>query len=79
MSEVMHSYVFILVVDEDDRTVGFLVNSYKKRDERLLHVDRRMFESILIAAIQDEVVMVHISKHQKSDKIIAKVNGRRLP
>ncbi|WP_141137091.1 hypothetical protein [Tardiphaga sp. OK246] len=77
MSEVMHSYIFIAVVDKNDIMVGFFVNSYKKRDDRLLFVDRKIFEGILIAAIQDEVMMLHIFKHPKSDKVLAKVSGRK--
>jgi hypothetical protein len=33
MSEIMHSYIFILVTDDCDYMTGVLVNSYHKRDE----------------------------------------------
>jgi hypothetical protein len=39
MSEIMHSYVFKVVVDEHDQMVSFLTNSYNKRDRRLLEID----------------------------------------
>jgi hypothetical protein len=33
MSEIMHSYIFILVTDDCDYMTGVLVNSYHKLDE----------------------------------------------
>ncbi|MGY4235968.1 hypothetical protein ACVIIW_004915 [Bradyrhizobium sp. USDA 4449] len=77
MSEIMHSYVFKIVVDEQAKSiVSFLVNSYNRRDNRLLEIDLRLFESVLIDAIQDSVRSMSISVHPTSGKIVADVLGR---
>jgi hypothetical protein len=80
MSEIMHSYVFIHMMDDRDRVVtGFLVNSYHKRDDRLLLIEKQDFETILDDAIQDEVRQMSVFVHPTSGKILAEVRGRKRP
>jgi hypothetical protein len=77
MSEIMHSYASRIVIDEQTNSmVYFLVNSYNMRDNRLLEIDLQRFESILIDAIQDSVESMSISTHPTSGKIVAEVRGR---
>jgi hypothetical protein len=77
MSEIMHSYVFRLVIDDQTNSmIAFLVNSYNRRDNRLLEIDLQRFESILIDAIQDSVGSMSISVHPTSGKIVAEVRKR---
>jgi hypothetical protein len=77
MSEIMHSYVFKIVMDDqDDRMVAFLINSYNKRDNRLLGIDLQRFERILADAIKDRVGSVTVGYHPVSGKVIAEVRGR---
>ena len=77
MSEIMHSYVFRIVIDEETNSmVSFLVNSYNRRDSRLLEIDLQRFESVLTDAILDSVESMSISVHPTSGKIVAEVRGR---
>jgi hypothetical protein len=77
MSEIMDSYVFRIVIDEETNSmVSFLVNSYNRRDNRLLEIDLQRFEQVLVDAVQDSVQSMSISRHPKSGKIIAEVRGR---
>jgi hypothetical protein len=75
MSEIMHSYVFKIVLDDQERMVSLLVNSYNKRDDRLLEIDLKTFEKILADAIGDKVEGMTLSVHPTSGKIIAAVHG----
>jgi hypothetical protein len=77
MSEIMHSYVFKIVLDDQDQMVSFLVNSYNKRDDRLLEIDRKSFEKILTDAIGDRVESMTFGAHPISGKIIAVVQGSK--
>jgi hypothetical protein len=78
MSEIMHSYVFKIVVDEDNaHMVSFLFNSYNKRDHRLLEIDLQSFGDILSDVVNDKVDTMVISIHPASGKIIATVRGQR--
>jgi hypothetical protein len=77
MSEIMHSYVFKIVVDEHDRMVSFLVNSYNKRDCRLLEIDLQAFEDVLSGAVHDRVAAMTVLVHPTSGKIIAEVRGQK--
>jgi hypothetical protein len=79
MSEIMHSYVFIPVTDDRHRVTGFLVNSYHKRDDRLLLIGKQNFEGILEDAIQDDVREMQIYVHPTSGKILAEVKGHKRP
>ncbi|MGX1325435.1 hypothetical protein AB7M17_008943 [Bradyrhizobium sp. USDA 377] len=79
MSEIMHSYIFIHVLDDRNRVIEFLVNSYHKRDHRLLAIAKHDFERILDDAIQDQVTEMHTYVHPTSGKIIAEVKGRKRP
>jgi hypothetical protein len=77
MSEIMHSYVFKIVIDEQTNSmVSFLVNSYNRRDNRLLEIDLQRFESILTDVIQGSVGSMSISVHPTSGKIVAEVRKR---
>jgi hypothetical protein len=77
MSEIMHSYVFRIVIDEKTNfMIAFLVNSYNRRDSRLLEIDLQRFESILTDVIQAGVESMSISVHPTSGKIVAEVRGR---
>jgi hypothetical protein len=76
MSEVMHSYVFRIVIDDQTNSmISFLVNSYNRRDNRLLEIDLQRFESVLTDAIRDSVESMSISRHPASGKIVAEVRG----
>jgi hypothetical protein len=77
MSEIMHSYVFKIVVDEHDRMVSFLANSYNKRDRRLLEIDLQTFEGVLSEAIHDRVDAMMVRVHPTSGNVIANVRGRK--
>jgi hypothetical protein len=79
MSEIMHSYVFKIVLDDDeqDRMVSFLVNSYNKRDNRLLEIDLLTFEDVLNHAVHDRVNEMIVRVHPTSEKIIAEVRGQK--
>jgi hypothetical protein len=79
MSEIMHSYVFIHVMDDRDHVIEFLVNSYHRRDDRLLAIKKRDFEAVLDDAIQDNVSEMQIYFHPTSGKLHAEVKGRRRP
>jgi hypothetical protein len=79
MSEIMHSYVFIHILDDRDHVTEFLVNSYHKRDDRLLAIAKQDFENILDDAIQDDVRRMDIYVHPTSGKILAEVKGRKRP
>jgi len=76
MSEIMHSYVFIPIVDDNGRWTAFLVNSYNKRDDRLLEISRADFERVLKEVVDDNVVEVSVHKHPVSGKIHATVSGQ---
>ncbi len=77
MSEIMHSYVFRIVIDEETNSmVSFLVNSYNSRDNRLLEIDLQRFERVLVDAIQDSVESMSVTVHPKSGRIVAEVRGR---
>jgi hypothetical protein len=76
MSEIMHSYVFKIVLDDQDKMVSFLVNSYNKRDDRVLEIDLVTFEKILTNAIEDRVASMTLSAHPTSGKIVATVQRR---
>lgn len=77
MSEIMHSYVFIPVIDETEGAwTSFLVNSYNRRDERLLEVERVDFERILNDVINDDVGYIHVWKHPVSGKVFAEVRSQ---
>jgi hypothetical protein len=76
MSEIMHSYVFIPVIDEETGLwTSFLVNSYRNRDDRLLEVNTAEFERLLSDAIRDDVTEIHVAKHPDSGKVIASIRG----
>ena len=76
MSEIMHSYVFIPIVDEEAGAwVSFLVNSYNKRDDRLLEIARTDFERILTDIIRDDVSHGHVMIYPNSGKVVAEVRG----
>lgn len=77
MSEIMHSYVFHFVSGEQDRLEGFLVNSYNKRDDRLLFVELSEFDNILTAAIADNVMAMTITIHPNSGTVTAEVSGKK--
>jgi len=75
MSEIMHSYVFIpLIDDESGAWTSFLVNSYRNRDDRLLQVETSQFEKLLTDVVCDDVTEVQIKK-RPIGKIIASVRG----
>jgi hypothetical protein len=77
MSEIMHSYVFRIVIDDQTNSmVAFLVNSYSRRDSRLLEVDLQRFESILADTIRDSVGSMSVTVHPTSGKIVAEVRKR---
>jgi hypothetical protein len=77
MSEIMHSYVFRIVIDDQTNSMlSFLANSYNRRDNRLLEIDLQRFENILIDAIQDRVGSMSISVNPASGKIVAEVRKR---
>lgn len=76
MSEIMHSYVFRIVIDEKTNCMaGFLVNSYNMRDNRLLEIDLRRFEGVLTEAVRDDVGSMTIRRHPTSGKIVAEVRA----
>lgn len=79
MSEIMHSYVFIPMLDEKEVWTGFLVNSYRHRDRRLLQIQRSQFESALTHVIDDRVGYIEVEKHPDGTKVIAKVRSQRPP
>jgi hypothetical protein len=78
MSEIMHSYVFKIGLDEKDAMICFLVNSYNKRDARLIEIDLTAFESIVRDVIHDRIDFGSVQVHPVSGKIVAKV-GRKQP
>jgi hypothetical protein len=76
MSEIMHSYVFVPVIDENTSTwSSFFVNSYNRRDDRLLEIQRADFEKVLRDVIDDDVWTIEVAAHPTSGKVIAKVSG----
>jgi hypothetical protein len=77
MSEIMHSYIFLHVTDDRGKVTGFLVNSYRNQDNRLLLIKRRDFEGILDGAIRDDVREGHVYVHPTSGKLLAEVKGRQ--
>jgi hypothetical protein len=77
MSEIMHSYVLIPVADDSGQITAFLVNSYNKRDDRLLLIKTRDFEGIMSDAIQDDVREMTVYIHPTSGKVLAEVKGRK--
>jgi hypothetical protein len=77
MSQIMHSYVFIPLIDEETEAwTSFLVNSYRNRDDHLLEVNTDEFERLLSDAIRDDVTEIQVTKHPESGNVIASIRGR---
>jgi len=77
MSEIMHSYIFVPVLNDDGIWTSFLVNSYNKRDDRLLEISKSDFEKLVEDVINDDVTDIQVFKHPTSGKVIAEVRGRK--
>jgi hypothetical protein len=77
MSEIMHSYVFKIALNENAIMVGFLVNSYNKRDARLIEIELSAFDSVLSDVIDDQVDFASVHVHPTSGNIVAQVGRKR--
>jgi len=75
VSEIMHSYTFTMVTNKRNRCTSFLVNSYRRKDKRLLEITTTAFEKILTDVIRDDVRQVSITVDDATGKISATVTG----
>jgi hypothetical protein len=70
-SEIMHSYVFELELNDKNQLTSFYVNSYRGRDERLLRVQLKDYVAGVEAVVSNEVQEVHIWKDRASGRVHA--------
>jgi hypothetical protein len=77
MSEIMHSYIFVPVLNDQGIWTAFLVNSYNKRDDRLLKINKSDFEKLVEDVINDHVAKIEVFMHPTSGKVIAEVRGKK--
>jgi len=79
VSEIMHSYTFAMVINRRNRCTSFLVNSYRRKDKRLLEITTAAFEKILTDVIRDDVRAISITVDDTSGKISATVTAFTRP
>ena len=73
-SEIMHSYVFVPEVDDQNRFVSFFINSYRGRDDRVLSVSLDQYQKAVELVVADSVVSIHVWKDPKTGRIYSELN-----
>jgi hypothetical protein len=70
-SEIMHSYVFVPKVDDGGKMISFFINSYRRRDDRVLSMDLAQFCEAMATIISDDVRSIRVWKDSATGRIHA--------